>query len=198
MRTDLGKKRFDCRSSKWRKDFAQKCKFGTNFFSTLDFIWKSHSLQFLVYALPIRFWQVLMKLKNPKVKILVIFFRTFVLNGRAIDFNFWAVPCLLEYDQPLYFFFFGFCGCGPVAQHVLSFPKNNSISPITTNFYKSVLRHWVCLLWRVQNRHCLIILVSIWTKLHALTSILLNVLWIIWLFPSRFLHFWGWGRIGWE
>ena len=32
MRTDLGKKRFDCRSSKWRKDFAQKCKFGTGFF----------------------------------------------------------------------------------------------------------------------------------------------------------------------
>ena len=61
VRTDLGKKRFDCRSSKWPKRFAQKCKFWTNFFSTLDFIWKSHSFQFLVYALPNRFWQVLMK-----------------------------------------------------------------------------------------------------------------------------------------
>ena len=29
-------KRFDCRSSKWLKHFTQKCKFGTNFFSTLD------------------------------------------------------------------------------------------------------------------------------------------------------------------
>ena len=94
MRTDLGKKRFDCRSSKWLKHFAQKCKLGTSFFSTLDFIWKSHSFQFLVYALPNRFWQVLMKLKNPKVKVLVIFFRTFVLYGRAIDFNFWVVPSL--------------------------------------------------------------------------------------------------------
>ena len=35
MRTDLGKKRFDCRSSKWLKHFAQKCKFGTNFFQPL-------------------------------------------------------------------------------------------------------------------------------------------------------------------
>ena len=32
MRTDLGKKRFDCRSSKWLKHFAQNCKFGTIFF----------------------------------------------------------------------------------------------------------------------------------------------------------------------
>ena len=37
MRTDLGKKIFDCRSSKWLKHFAQKCKFGTNVFSTPDF-----------------------------------------------------------------------------------------------------------------------------------------------------------------
>ena len=49
-------KRFDCRSSKWPADFAQKCKFGTDFFSTLVFIWKSHSLQFWVYALPNRLW----------------------------------------------------------------------------------------------------------------------------------------------
>ena len=102
MRTDLGKKRFDCRSSKWLKHFAQKCKFGTNFFSTLDFIWKSHSLQFLVYALPNRFWQVLMKFKNPKVKILEIFCQTFVLYGRAIDFNFWSVPSLYEFDTSLW------------------------------------------------------------------------------------------------
>ena len=94
MRTDIGKKQFDCTSSEWRKDFAQKCKFGTNFFSTLDFIWKSHSLQFLVYALPIRFWQVLMKLKNPKVQILIVFSKPFNLYGKAIDFNFWAVPSL--------------------------------------------------------------------------------------------------------
>ena len=94
MRTDLGKKRFDCRSSKWLKHFAQKCKFGTIFFSTLDFIWKSHSFQFLVYALPNRFWQVLMKLKNPKRQNFGHFFRTFAFYGRAIDFNFSAVPSL--------------------------------------------------------------------------------------------------------
>ena len=71
MRTDLGKKRFDCRSSKWLKHFAQKCKFGTIFFSTLDFIGKNHSFQFL------------------------------------------AVPSLLEYDKPLYFFFLLFLGFRP-------------------------------------------------------------------------------------
>ena len=56
MRTDLGKKRFDCRSSKWLKHFAQKCKFGTIFFSTLDFIGKNHSFQFLVMPSLILFW----------------------------------------------------------------------------------------------------------------------------------------------
>ena len=35
VRTDLGKKRFDCKSSKWLKHFAQKCKFGTFFFQPL-------------------------------------------------------------------------------------------------------------------------------------------------------------------
>ena len=56
VRTDLGKKRFDCRSSKWPKRFAQKCKFWTNFFSTLDFIGKNHSFQFLAMPSLILFW----------------------------------------------------------------------------------------------------------------------------------------------
>ena len=43
-------------------------------------------------------------------------------------------------------FFVGFCDCGLVAQHVLSFPKNSSISPIPTTFAKHVLRHQVSLL----------------------------------------------------
>ena len=36
-----------------------------------------------------------------------------------------------------YTFFSAFVDCGPVAQHVLSFPKNSSISPIETNFAKA-------------------------------------------------------------
>jgi len=42
--------------------------------------------------------------------------------------------------------FLHFCDCGLVAQHVLSFPKNSSISPIPTTFAKHVLRHQVFLL----------------------------------------------------
>ena len=38
-----------------------------HFFSILHFIYFLPIFQFLVYALPIRFWQVLMKSKNPKV-----------------------------------------------------------------------------------------------------------------------------------
>ena len=107
MRTDLGKKRFDCRSSKWLKHFAQKCKFGTIFFSTLDFIWKSHSFQFLVYALPNRFWQVLMKFENPKVKILVFFFpdlcfiwksHRFQFLGCALPIGFWQLLMNPKWD----------------------------------------------------------------------------------------------------
>ena len=68
MRTTSGKKRPDCRTLELWHFFCKKCKFGTVFFPTLDFIRETHTLQFWVYALPIRFWQVLMKLKNPKSK----------------------------------------------------------------------------------------------------------------------------------
>ena len=80
-------------------------------------------------------------------RILSTFLPDLCSYGRAINFNFWAVSSLLEYDQPLYIFFLSaFVLCGPVAQRVLSFPKNSRILPYRNKFCKSVLRHWVCLL----------------------------------------------------
>ena len=49
MRTDLGKKRFDCRSSKWLKHFAQKCKFGTFFFFFNPWFWTQNLQDFFEF-----------------------------------------------------------------------------------------------------------------------------------------------------
>ena len=65
-----------------------------HFFSILHFIYFLPIFQFLVYALPIRFWQVLMKSKNPKVKISNNFVQPFILYGKAIVFNFGSMPSL--------------------------------------------------------------------------------------------------------
>ena len=72
------------------------------FFSILHFIQILPIFQFLVNALPNR-----MMTSPYKIKIhnLSLFCPTFILYGFCLYFNFSSMPSLLEYDQPLYFFF---------------------------------------------------------------------------------------------
>ena len=73
-----------------------------SFFQNLHFIWFLPIFQFLVNALPNRMMTSPYKLK---IHNLSLFCQPFILYCFCLDFNFSSMPSLLEYDQPLYFFF---------------------------------------------------------------------------------------------